>query len=141
MKQFMWHKSPSSLLQLVWLRNPERDSSDGHVPVRGRQRQAYLCEFEASPVYRVSSGIARDTQRNPVSKEIKKSYPKSTLASVNVILHITSHSHKQDQIRFSISELGNNPLTGHIRSQQQFIILDLQLRKTLHINDFLYYDR
>ena len=29
-------------------------------------------EFEASLVYRVSSRIARDTQRNPVSKQIAK---------------------------------------------------------------------
>ena len=34
-----------------------------------RQRQANLCEFEASLVYRVSSRTARAvTQRNPVSK-------------------------------------------------------------------------
>ena len=38
------------------------------VPVLGRQRQAELCEFEASLVYRVSSRIARATQRTPVSK-------------------------------------------------------------------------
>jgi hypothetical protein len=34
--------------------------------------QADLCEFEASLVYRVSSKIARATQRNPVSKKKKK---------------------------------------------------------------------
>ena len=31
-----------------------------------------LFEFEASLVYRVSSRIAKDTQRNPVSKKRKK---------------------------------------------------------------------
>jgi hypothetical protein len=35
---------------------------------RGRQ----ISEFEASLVYRVSSRIARATQRNPVSKKPKK---------------------------------------------------------------------
>jgi hypothetical protein len=34
---------------------------------RGRQ----ISEFEASPVYRVSSRTARATQRNPVSKNQK----------------------------------------------------------------------
>jgi hypothetical protein len=32
----------------------------------------HLCEFEVSLVYRVSSRIAKTTQRNPVSKEKKK---------------------------------------------------------------------
>jgi hypothetical protein len=36
--------------------------------VRGR----WISEFEASLVYRVSSRIARATQRNPVSKKEKK---------------------------------------------------------------------
>jgi hypothetical protein len=36
-----------------------------------RQRQADLCDFEASLVYRVSSRTARATQRNPVLKYIK----------------------------------------------------------------------
>jgi hypothetical protein len=36
----------------------------------GRGRQ--ISEFEASLVYRVSSRTARDTQRNPVSKNQKK---------------------------------------------------------------------
>jgi hypothetical protein len=34
----------------------------------GKQRQEDLCEFQASLVYRVSSRIARSTQRNPVSR-------------------------------------------------------------------------
>ena len=34
----------------------------------GRQKQADLCEFEASLDYRASSRTARATQRNPVSK-------------------------------------------------------------------------
>jgi hypothetical protein len=35
------------------------------IPELGRQRQADLCEVEASLVYRASSRIARATQRNP----------------------------------------------------------------------------
>jgi hypothetical protein len=38
------------------------------IPALGWQRQADLCEFKASLVYRVSSRTARATQRNPVSK-------------------------------------------------------------------------
>jgi hypothetical protein len=38
------------------------------IPARGR----WISEFEASLVYRVSSRIARATQRNPVSKNQKK---------------------------------------------------------------------
>ena len=37
-----------------------------------RQRQASLCEFKASLVYRVSSRTARATQRDPVSKTNKQ---------------------------------------------------------------------
>ena len=39
-----------------------------HLGGRGRR----ISEFEASLVYRVSSRIARATQRNPVSKNQKK---------------------------------------------------------------------
>jgi hypothetical protein len=38
------------------------------IPALGRQRQEDLCEFKASPVYRVSSRTARATQRNLVLK-------------------------------------------------------------------------
>jgi hypothetical protein len=38
------------------------------IPALGRQRQADLCKFEASLVYRMSSGSARVTQRNPVEE-------------------------------------------------------------------------
>ena len=41
------------------------------IPALRRQKQVYLCEFEASLVYK-SSRIARDAQRNPVLKEKKK---------------------------------------------------------------------
>ena len=34
-------------------------------PILGRQKQADLCEFKASLVYRASCRIARSTQRNP----------------------------------------------------------------------------
>ena len=36
-----------------------------------KQRQVGLCEFEASLVYRVSSRIARATQRNPVLRKVQ----------------------------------------------------------------------
>ena len=39
------------------------------IPALKRLRQADLCEFEASLVYRMSSRIARATQRNQVSGE------------------------------------------------------------------------
>ena len=38
------------------------------VPAPGRQRQVNFCEFKASLIYRVSSRITKDTQRNPVKK-------------------------------------------------------------------------
>ena len=37
-----------------------------------KQRKVGLCEFEASLVYRVSSRIARATQRNPVLEKTNK---------------------------------------------------------------------
>jgi hypothetical protein len=36
------------------------------IPVLGRQKQRDFCTFEASLVYRVSSRIARATQRNTI---------------------------------------------------------------------------
>ena len=45
----------------MWWRRPL-------IPALRRQRQADLCEFEASLVYRVSSCVVWETQRNPVSK-------------------------------------------------------------------------
>jgi hypothetical protein len=38
------------------------------IPALERQRQVDLCELKASLVYRVSSRIAKATQRNPVLK-------------------------------------------------------------------------
>jgi hypothetical protein len=38
------------------------------IPELGRQKQANLCELEASLVYRASSRTAKATQRSPVSK-------------------------------------------------------------------------
>jgi hypothetical protein len=46
------------------------------IPALGRQRQADLCELQASLIHRVSSKAARATQRNPVSKT--KTKPKQT---------------------------------------------------------------
>jgi hypothetical protein len=45
-----------------------RIKSSVHLGGRGRQ----ISEFEASLVYRVSSRTARDTQKNPVSKNKTK---------------------------------------------------------------------
>ena len=42
------------------------------IPALGRQRQANLCEFEASLVYKINSRTARATQRNPVSNQKEK---------------------------------------------------------------------
>jgi hypothetical protein len=42
------------------------------VPTLRKQRQADLCEFQASMVYRVSSKTARVTQWDPVSKKQNK---------------------------------------------------------------------
>ena len=43
------------------------------IPSLRRQRQAELCEFKVSLVYRVSSRTARAVrQRNPVSKQNKQ---------------------------------------------------------------------
>jgi hypothetical protein len=42
------------------------------IPAFGRQRQAGLCEFEASLVYRASSRTSEPTQRNPVSRNKTK---------------------------------------------------------------------
>jgi hypothetical protein len=42
------------------------------IPALWRQRQANLCEFYVSLVYRVSTRIARDTWRHPVLEKLKK---------------------------------------------------------------------
>jgi hypothetical protein len=42
------------------------------MPALGKQRQADLCEFKASLVYRLSFRTAGATQRNPVSKNREK---------------------------------------------------------------------
>jgi len=39
------------------------------IPALGRQRQADLCEFKSSLVYRESSRITKTTQINPVLKK------------------------------------------------------------------------
>jgi hypothetical protein len=53
------------------------------ISVLGRQRQAGF--FEASLIYRVSSRIARATQRNPVSKQ--KKTKKKVSSSRAVLVH------------------------------------------------------
>ena len=53
----------------VWL------GSDGIQPLIlafGRQRWMYVCEFEASTVYRAISRTAKATQRNPISNNNNK---------------------------------------------------------------------
>ena len=42
------------------------------VPLLRRQRQADLCEFEVSLVYKVNSRTAKAIKRNPVSKQTKQ---------------------------------------------------------------------
>jgi hypothetical protein len=49
------------------------------IPALGRQRQADLCEFEASLVYRVSFRTARATQKNLVLKNKTKQSKEYTL--------------------------------------------------------------
>ena len=49
------------------------------VPALRKPRQADLCEFEASLVYRVSSRTARTTQRNSVSKNKNKTKQKQRI--------------------------------------------------------------
>jgi hypothetical protein len=42
------------------------------IPALGRQRQVDLCEFQAYLLYRVSSKIARATQKNLSQKTLNK---------------------------------------------------------------------
>ena len=51
----------------------------GSVGVLRRQRQEDFCEFQASLVYRVSSKMAKATQRNLVSKSKKQKANKKQL--------------------------------------------------------------
>jgi hypothetical protein len=53
------------------------------IPALGKQRQEDLCEFEASLVYRVSSTIARATQRNPVSTKQNKTKQNKMIINQN----------------------------------------------------------
>jgi hypothetical protein len=48
------------------------------IPALGRQRQAELCELEASLIYRVISKTARATQRNPSEKPTRKKEKKDS---------------------------------------------------------------
>ena len=50
-------------------RSPETTMCIPLIPALGKQRQADLCESEASLVYRASSRTARTTQRNPILKK------------------------------------------------------------------------
>jgi hypothetical protein len=47
-----------------------------------------LCEFKASLVYRVSSSIARATQRNPASKQKRKKIRKEKVTKASVYMVI-----------------------------------------------------
>ena len=53
------------------------------IPVLAGQRQADLCEFEASLVHRVSSRIARAVQTKKLCLEITNKKPCSTRGSLN----------------------------------------------------------
>ena len=58
------------------------------IPALRRQRQANLCEFEASLVYKVSSRTARPIQRTPVSKnKTKQNKNKKTKKTKNKNKH------------------------------------------------------
>jgi hypothetical protein len=61
------------------------------IPALGRQRQA---EFEVRLIYRVSSKIARATQRNPVSKNQKNvvSSASSAVGSYIRLLRVTRNN-------------------------------------------------
>ena len=50
------------------------------IPALGRQ----ISEFEASLAYKVSSRTARDTQRNPVSKEPKNQKTKKKTQKLTI---------------------------------------------------------
>jgi hypothetical protein len=50
------------------------------IPALGRQKQADLCEFKASLVYKSSSRPARATQRDPV---LKRYPPQTTIKTKN----------------------------------------------------------
>jgi hypothetical protein len=52
-------------------------------------RSGWVCEFEASLVYRVSSKTARATQRNLVTKKQKKENKKNIFFSLCVCAHAT----------------------------------------------------
>ena len=59
------------------------------IPALRRQKQADLCEFEASLVYRASSRTVKtDTQRNPVSKNQKKKSGGGMLPKLGPILKL-----------------------------------------------------
>jgi hypothetical protein len=55
------------------------------ILVLGRQMQTDLCEFETSLVYRVSSRIARATQKNSVSKNKKTNKQKNPTTNTPVL--------------------------------------------------------
>ena len=61
-------------------------------PALGRQRQADLCEFEASLVYRASSRTTwAVTQRNPVLKNKTKKQKSDVHRHVNLCLSLQFH--------------------------------------------------
>jgi hypothetical protein len=62
------------------------------------QKQANLCEFKVSLIYRVSSRTAKDAQRNPVSKNKIKQDNETTAAAATKTLFICS--------RFSLTVIG-----------------------------------
>jgi hypothetical protein len=63
------------------------------IPAFGRQKQADICEFEASLIYRASSGTARATQRNHVlkNKQTNKQTNKMTARLSSVSTSISSN--------------------------------------------------
>jgi hypothetical protein len=76
----------------------------------GEGRGRRISEFEASLVYRVSSRTARATQRNPVSKNLKKQNKttkkniKKEKRQIRIVILVTAKIYQlSESIRFLLS--------------------------------------
>ena len=69
------------------------------ITALGRQRQAELCKFKASLVYRATSSTAKATKRNPVSiiqKERKARLKEYTLRERKVAQQLETYTALKD---------------------------------------------